>query len=176
MPRRNVNTNNGSNYFTLKELISKFYKSKFNRDNCHDLGKNEDINNSARYRLYAKSDIAEIIQNFAEYIEWAIVEENIGRVCFTKDIRLARKSKLPVIKTANKLGQRLTNGRSSAGEQFVTHGKYIWRLEITGELRKRLKEVENNDPEIKARREELQKEVEERNKNEKAKRGDSATT
>ena len=167
---------NGSYFWTLKELIRRFYKSRFNRDNYNDPKENENIDDSIYYRLYAKSDLLEIIENFMDFLEWAIVEENISRVYLTKNIKLVRVSKMPLIRRANIIDEIKTKGRAKAGKQYVTHGRYDWVLEISGEPWYQLKKIQEKDPEFIAKREELEKVVEERNKNEEAKRGNKPTT
>ena len=167
---------NGSYFWTLKELVRRFYKSRFNRDNYNDPKENENIDDSIYYRLYAKSDLLEIIENFMDFLEWVIVEENISRVYLTRNMKLVRESKMPLIRRANIIDQIKTKGRATAGEQYVTHGRYDWVVETSGELWHKLKEIQEKDPEFIAKREELEKVVEERNKNEKAKRRDKSTS
>lgn len=173
MPK--LDKKNGSTFWTLKELVGRFYKSRFNRDNMHDPKENENIDNSMYYRLYTKGDILEIVQNFAQFLEWVIIEENIGRIYLTDNIKIKRESKMPNIRRANIIDQIKTKGRATIGEQYVTHGRYDWVLEITGDPWYQLRQIQEKDPEFIAKREELQKVVEERNRNEKAKRGDKPT-
>lgn len=161
-----ISKKNGSKYWTLNRLVDRFYYSRFNRDNLHDPAEGEDINNSRSHRLFNKTDIKELLHLFFDYMEWAIPEENLSRIYLTDNMMLERTSRLPTVRRANIVDEIKTKGEKKSGELYVTYGRYIWTVEMTGDLWERQREVQAKDPEFIAKREELQKSVEERNRNE----------
>ena len=161
-----INKKNGSQYWFLNRLIDRFYTSRFNRDSLCGLEEGEDIDNSRKNRLYNKSDVKEVLELFFKYLEWVIPEENIGKIYLSDCIEIERCPSLPRIKKANIVDVIMSNNRAKEGELYITYGKYNWRLNVTGEMFDRLREVQEKDPEFIERREELQKALDERNKNE----------
>lgn len=160
------NKKNGSQYWYLNRMIDRFYCSRFNRDNLHGLAEGEDIDNSRSHRLYNKADIKELVHKFFDFMEWVIPEENLGKIYLSDNMTLVREPKLPMIRRANIVDVIKTKGLRKEREQYVTNGRYIWTLEVTGPMWDKLRELQEKDPEFIARREELQKKVEERNRDE----------
>lgn len=165
-----TNEANGSHYWNLNQLAHRFYYSRFNRDNMHDPKEGEDINNSRMYRLYNKSDIKELLHSFAEFLEWVIPEENLGKIYLTDNMVLVRRTQYPYIKRANDVIAAATQrgGREPmiSGRSYIFSGKYVWNLDMSGELAEKMEEVMSKDPQFMAFKEKLQKELEERNKKE----------
>ena len=161
-----ISKKNGSKYWTLNRMVDRFYCSRFNRDNLHGLAEGEDIDNSRSHRLFNKADIKELLHLFFDFMEWVIPEENLSKIYLTDNMMLNRSSKLPTVRRSNIVDQIKTKGLRPIGELYVTNGRYIWTLEMTGSLWERHREVQAKDPEFIAKREELQKSVEERNRNE----------
>lgn len=168
MPK--TNKKNGSQYWTLNNLVDKFYTSKFNRDNMHDPAPGEDINDSRLYRIYNKSDVKDLIHLLADYFEWAIGEENVSKLYITDNITLERETRLPTVRRANivdelRSPERVKTGEIKAGKLYVTRGKYAWVMNLTGGTFQKMRELQYKDPEFIEKYEELQKSVDERNKN-----------
>lgn len=163
MPNK-TNKNNGSKYWTLGELADRFYTSRFNHDEMHDWGEDEDIDNSRQHRLYNKGDTKNLIKKFAAYFEWVLCEENLSRIYITDNITLIRESKLPKVRRANRTDVIRRKGDVKAGEYYVTQGKYSWLMWTKGELMDRMREVQAKDPEFIERVEIKKIEAEERNK------------
>lgn len=161
-----ISKKNGSKYWTLNRMVDRFYYSRFNRDNLHDPAEGEDIDNSRTHRLFNKTDIKELLHLFFDYMEWVIPEENVSKIYFTENMMLNRSSRLPTIRRSNIVDQIKTKGQRKIGELYVTNGRYVWTMEMTGSLWERHRDVQAKDPEFIAKREELQKIVEERNRNE----------
>ena len=160
---------NGSRFITLSQLVDMFYVSRFNRDNLHDLVEGEDIDNSRKYRIFNKADVKELMEVFCDFFEWVINAKNIGKIYITKDISLVRESTLPRLKYATGMDEVYLPNECKAGEYYITHGRYMWRLWIEGDTFQKMKELWMKDPEFLKTREELTPEMEERNKNAKSK-------
>lgn len=159
-----TNKENGSQYWTLNYLGHRFYYSKFNRDNLHDLKEGEDINYSRMYRLYNKTDIKELLHHLADYLEWALVEENLGKIYITDNIELVRKPVLPYVRRANQIEEIVTKGGRKAGICYLNSGKYTYQLTVAGDLEEKLADLAEKDPQFIKKKEELQSVLEERNK------------
>lgn len=161
----------GSKSLTIKQLVARFYTSKFNRDNLHDPAPNEDINNSMKYRLYNKTDVLELMRIFIDFLEYTFVTDNISKIMLSKDLAMRRETKMPRIKRANKcdITNRKIDDGLKEGELYLTRGKYVWYLDFGGELLESLRKLRDVDPVIIDKKKELQKEIEERNKLEKCK-------
>ena len=165
MPKQNKK--NGSQYWTLNSLVDRFYTSRFNRDNMHDPAEGEDIDNSRMYRIYNKSSIKELLHTFFDFFEWVINEENLGRIYLSENMTLMRESKMPQIRRANIVDVLRSPDRAKEGELYVTRGKYIWTLFLSGNAFSRMRELQFRDPEFKEKYDELEIEAAERNKMEK---------
>lgn len=162
------NPNSGARYVTLNQLVDMFYVSRFNRDNMHDLAEGENIDDSHKYRLYAKKDLKELIPLFVDFFQWVINEKNLGRIYLTDDIKLIRESTMPRLKYATGFDEQYDPTQCKAGEWYVTNGRYVWRLWIEGDTFKKMKELWMKDPEFIKKRAELRPEMEERNRNAKS--------
>lgn len=173
-PKGLVNKKNGSLYVTLGHLIDMFYVSRFNRDNKHDPAKDEDIDNSYKYRIYNKSDVKELMKLFMDFFEWVINEKNIGKIYLSKNLTLLRDVTLPRIKYANAMDAKY-NPECTEGEYYITHGRYEWRLWLDNEAYDKMREIVVKDPELIKRTEELIPLLEEKNKNAKSKSKDKPT-
>lgn len=169
MPK--TNKNNGSRYFTLNSLVDRFYTSRFNRDNKHGLSEGEDIDNSKIHRIYNKGDVKDLLHSFFDFFEWVINAENISKVYLTRNLLLERESKMPTVRRANIVDELRSPNRAKAGELYVTRGKYIWTLWLSGDAYEKMRELQHKDPEYMAKYAELQKSVDERNANDKKNKG-----
>lgn len=164
-----VTRKNGSQYITLNKLVDMFYTSRFNRDNMHDVAEGEDIDNSIKHRIYNKKDVKEMLAIFAEFFEWAINSKNISKLYITKNITLYRESVPPKIKYATKMDEVFKHGEVKAGDYYITPGKYLWRLWVEGEALDEMRKLQDTDSEFIRIKEELTPEMEEKNKNVRAK-------
>ena len=171
----NRSQKNGSLFLTTKQLTNMFYKSRFNRDNLHDLVPGEDIDDSYHYRIYNKTDLIELMALFCEFFEWAINAKNISKVYVTKDLTLERETVLPRVKYATPVDEQHTHGECKAGEYYVTPGRYMWKLWVDGDTFQKMKALQKKDPEILKIREQLIPEMEEKNRNAKRKDKDKPT-
>lgn len=169
------NKKNGSIMLSLNQLVDLFYVSRFNRDNLHSLEDGEDIDDSRKHRIYNKSSVKELMALFVDFFEWVINAKNISKVRITNDITLIRESTLPKIRRANAFEEKAIKNGSKAGEYYITHGKYIWRLWIDGETYKKMSELRINDPEFIAEIEKLTPVMEEKNKDVRAKNKSKST-
>lgn len=161
------NKKNGSQYLTIGEMGDMFYRSRFNHDPLCDFEEGEDPDDSSRHRLYNKKDVKAVMKAFFDFFGWAITEKNISRVYLSSDLTLMRESRFPRIKRANNADVLRKQGSVKAGELYLTQGKYSWLLWTEGEVMENLKKLQETDPEFIAAREEKQKELDERIKNEK---------
>lgn len=161
-----VNKKNGAAHWSLARLVDRFYYSRFNRDNLCGLSEGEDIDNSRQHRLYNKADLEEVFKLFFEYLEWAIIEENLGKIRLTNNMDITRTSSKPKLKRANIVDQIKTKDRVKDREYYVTPGKYKYELNLNGEAWERIKALREKDPELTEIKKNLQKEADERNKNE----------
>lgn len=160
---RKKNPKNGSIYISMNHLVDMFYTSRFNRDNMHDLAEGEDIDNSTKHRIYNKGDVKELMSLFGEFFEWAINAKDLGRIYLSKDTMLVRETVLPRVKYATVMDEYHLPGECKAGEYYITPGRYTWKLWVTGEPFKEMKNLWLRDPEILKRKEELIPEMEEKN-------------
>lgn len=160
-----VNKKNDSLRVTIPQLVDMFYRSRFNRDPLHGVATGEDIDNSTRHRIYNKKDINELMKLFAEFFEWVINAKNISKIYCTQNMHLDREPKYPMVKYATGLDERYTNNECTAGEYYITNGRYNWRLWLTGEPFEEMKKLWLNDPEFQQMKIDLIPLLEEKNKN-----------
>ena len=161
-----INKKNNSQYWYLPRLVDRFYYSHFNRDPLCGLEEGEEYDDSRQHRLYNKSDVKEVLELFFKFLEWIIPEENLGKLYLSDCISLERVSKLPTVRRATIVDVIKTKGKAKDRELYVTHGRYTWKMNVTGDMYERQKKLRDTDPEFIAKKEELQKSVDERNKNE----------
>ena len=150
-------------YWSLKNLVHRFYTSRFNREPDCDLAEGEDIDNSRKFRMYNKGEVLELLELFCDFFQWVIVEENISKVYLSKDIYLIRESILPRVKRATQVDCICVGGDLNIGDYYVTHGKYTWKMWIGGDVYKRLKELASKDPQMIELRKEFDVIAEEKN-------------
>ena len=172
LSRREIKQQNGSKYVTLRQLVKKFYVSRFNRDNMHDPAEGEDINNSRKYRIYNMCDVQELLETFISYCEWAVNEENISRINLSTNLILIRESVDPKLKYVTALDSMYTRKDCEKGQYYITDGRYDWTLCVKGEPLTKMKELWMKDPTFIKKKEELKPIMEERNKNAKSKHTD----
>lgn len=163
------NKKNGSKLWGINQLVDRFHKSSYNRDNSYALEPGEDINNSSRHRLYNKGDVKELLKIFAEFFQWIINEDNVSKIYITKDITLIRESKLPRIKMATCVDVQRFGDKVEDGKYYITDGKYAWSMWLTGDAFKAMQKLRDSDPEFINQKKELQPVVEEKNKHVKPK-------
>ena len=165
--------------WTLNKFINGFYRSRYNRDNMHDLAEGEDENDSKMYRIYNKGDLKDVAEAFLQYLEWLIIDSGIGvnRIYLATGISLRRETRLPHINRANEVDimKRKGDDGVKVGDYYITKGKYTWYLDITGEPFKRMKESQKYDPAFIAKVAELQPIVDERNANANKERENKST-
>lgn len=169
LSKREIKQQNGSKYVTLKQLVKKFYVSRFNRDNMHDPAEGEDINNSRKFRIYNLSDVRDLMEIFIDYCEWAINEENISRINLSENLILIREATEPKLRYATSLDAKYIHKNCKEGQYYITDGRYDWILYVKGEPFAKMKEMWMKDPVFLQRKEELKPIMEEKNKNAKSK-------
>ena len=152
-----------SNY-TMKQIASKFYSSRFNRDPYVPVDEDEDVNNSRRYRLYNKDDIIELTRLFVEFFEDLISSENVESIHFSKNIVLLRDAKLPVLKNVTAMDRKMSPHIPKGDNFYVSRGRYVYQMDYRNEVRDGLDDLWEDDPRRKRRLEELMPECEKRNK------------
>lgn len=150
--------------YTLKQLASKFYSSRFNRDPYVPVDEDEDINNSRRYRLYNKDDILELSRLFMEFFEELICSENVERVNFSKNFILFRDARLPMIKNVTAMDRAMSPNIPESDKFYISRGRYAYHVDYRNEVREGLDKLWEDDPRRKRRIDELTPECKKRNK------------
>ena len=136
----------GYKHYTLKQIVRRFYYSRFNRDPYEPAVNGEDIDNSRKFRLYNKQDIEEVIKLFVDFLEWALAEDNIEDINLSTNLSLYRDVELPKIKFANEMDRRIKKNIPDGDNYYITSGRYIYRLRYTNEVKDRLHEKWLADP------------------------------
>lgn len=149
--------------YTIKQLVGRFYRSKYNRDYDVPLAEGEDENDSMKSRIYNKSDIKDLLELFIRFFEWVLVEDNIENVHLSKNMSLMRQAELPKIKMANVVDKRILGDKVEVGKYYATKGKYSWKLWISNELFQSMAELWEGDPDRQRKIQELAEEIEKRN-------------
>lgn len=150
--------------YTLKKLLSKFYASRFNRDPYVPADKDEDINDSRRYRLYNKTDIFEIFDQFLKFFEELISTENIEDISFGKNLKLYRDVELPKLKNVTSMDRKFNSSIPEGDAFYVSRGRYVYKMKYLNEVKEGIDNMWNDDPRKKRRIEELIPRCEELNR------------
>ena len=150
---------------SLNQFIEKFYRSKFNRDDREELCEGEDINNSSKYRIFARADVVELVSMLEEYLEWFLVNENYDYIYLSSNLVLYRDLDFPRIKKANIYDVNICAQEGvKEGDFYVTHGKYNWMLLPANEIKTSLFKAVEKDVRRNIVADDLRKVAEERNK------------
>lgn len=162
LTREDLENGNYKSY-TMKQLASKFFSSRFNRDPYVPVDEDEDINNSRRYRLYNKDDIIELTRLFVEFFEELICTENIENINFSKNIVLYRDARLPLLKNVTAMDRKVSPDIPEGDEFYISRGRYTYHINYRNEVRDGLDKLWESDPRRKRRLEELIPECKKRN-------------
>lgn len=147
-----------------KNFLTKFYRSDFNRDEEY-VGESfaSDGKINPKSRRYSLEDIYDVGLLLAQYFEYALVEENIEDLYVTKNLTIFRDPRLPKIRKVSSLD--IKYGNTYDGNKYkLTSGRYWYKIRYKGELEKGLNELWKKDPRYLKKIEELQPELDRRNR------------
>ena len=147
-------------HYTINQLISRMYTSRFNRDMEVPLFKDEEFDNSKKSRIYNKKDMLDLIKLFFDFFEWVIVEDNVDYVRLSKNLYLRREPKMPKLKKANIVDKIMLGDEVEVGKYYATKGRYSWKMWTENEVFKSMQRLWEGDPERQRNLQELEVEVE----------------
>lgn len=118
---------------TLLQLANGLYRSKYNRNMDYPVAANEDVNNSAAHRLYAKDDVVELVKMLGYYLDYALIAEDIETLCLTDNIIIERYAVKPRVRKATGVDVMFNNSLTK-GQYYMSNGRYKFKMKLRNAL------------------------------------------